>query len=105
MCECLKVYELKELYEKHRPSQISFTTEDQEWYDSFDSMSLTLVFPDIIIVKNPALIYLTDGKSQLCLNQIQQIKRQRLAGDSGDILTVVSLDRYGRRISYEFLVS
>ena len=68
-------------------------------------MSLTLVFPDIIIVKNPALIYLTDGKSQLCINQIHQIKRQRLAGDSGDILTVVSLDRFGKDISYELLVS
>ena len=70
MLESLNMYELKELYEKHRPSKICFATEDQKWHHPFDSMGLRLVFPNIIVVKNPRMIYLTDGESQLCLNQI-----------------------------------
>lgn len=105
MPKSLSIYELKELYDSERPSKISFDTDEQLWHNDFDSLRLSLVFSNIVIVRNPALIYLTDGQSQLCLNQIKRIERKILGGDSGEVLTVVSLDRYGRDISYEFLVS
>ena len=105
MVESLSIYELKELYDKKRPTRICFSTDDQVWCDPFDSLRLKLVFQNIIIVKHPSLIYLTNGKNQLCLNQVKRIEREMLAGNSGEILTVFCLDRSGRDISYCFLVS
>lgn len=104
MVESLSIYELKELYDKKHPTRICFTTDDQNWSDPFDSLRLELIFPNIIIVKQPSLIYLIDGKTQLRLNQVRRIERNVLAGNSGDVLTVHCLDRFGRDISYRLLV-
>lgn len=105
MVESLSIYELKELYDKKRPSRICFATDDQGWNDPFDSLRLELAFQNIVIIKHPSLIYLTNGKNQLCLNQVKRIEREMLAGNGGEILTVYCLDRVGSDISYCFWVS
>ena len=105
MVESLSIYELKELYNEKRPTRICFTTDDQVWNNPFDSLRLKLVFQNITIIKNPSLIYLTDGENQMCLNQVKHIEREMLADNCGEILTVYCLDRVGHDISYCFWVS
>lgn len=65
-----RVSEVKEYFNKNKPSKIIFMSENQDDPDFADPIVLSLTFSSIIIGQNPNVVYMTDGNNSLRINMV-----------------------------------
>lgn len=67
----VSVSELRDYFEKHRPKQIIFTSENQSWYDAAAPCKVELIFSTARVSLNPALLVLESAAGTLCLDRVR----------------------------------
>lgn len=70
----LSIKEFQAYITSHTLSEISFWSENQEWYTVADPLKIKMIFPIILIGENPNVIYLKDGtKKELFFDRVKYI--------------------------------
>lgn len=84
----VSVKELKEYYEMKKPRQVTYYSENQDWYCVSDPCKLRMHFPIMLICENPSLICLKSGASTICFDRVLFVEIDTETTILGTILTV-----------------
>lgn len=104
----LSVREFGTYLTTHKPSSISFWTENQSWYDPADPCKIRVTSTIMLIHENPNVIYLKWGSdNEICFNHIRYIEIDENSTVLGTIITVACGDFGSRetRTSYTLIAS
>ncbi len=70
----LSVKELKKYCERNAPYQVTYYSENQDWYCVSDPCKFRMHFPIILISENPNLICLKSGTSSICFDRVRFVE-------------------------------
>lgn len=84
----VSVKELKEYCERNKPKQVTYYSENQDWYCVSDPCKLRMHFPIMLICENPSLICLKSGTSTICFDRIKCVEIDTETTVLGTILTI-----------------
>ncbi len=84
----VSVKELKEYCERNKPKQVTYYSENQDWYRVSDPCKLRMHFPIMLICENPSLICLKSGTSTICFDRVCSVEIDTETTVLGTILTV-----------------
>lgn len=87
--EKLSVWEFIEYCKERNYSSFQLTSEDQKWNKVECPLKLRLQFKQISVWNNPNRVYLRDGDSHICLQQIKHILVDSERIPIGDMLHIV----------------
>ena len=107
MKKTVSVKELKEYCETHKPQQIYFYTENQNWYRVSDPCKFRLSFPVMLIYENPNLICLKSGTATVCFDRVRCVEIDTEITVIGTVFTVFcgNKDSEGYEMTYTLLTS
>lgn len=81
--------EIRQYFENNKPEQILLHSADQCWETVENPMKLRLAFSSIRVTCNPNRIYLRQGDSSICLQQVKYINIDTEKIPIGVVLDVV----------------
>lgn len=85
----MTVGEFQRYASSHKPSKISFWTENQPWYSITDPKKAKMSFTTMLICENPNMLCLKCvGGNELCFDQIKYIQVEEDKSLLGTIITV-----------------
>lgn len=84
-----QIREFKEYFLKQKVSEISFWTENQEWYSVADPCKLRLAFTNMLIYENPNIICLKNAMGSFCLDRVKNIEYSEDSTPLGILITIV----------------
>jgi len=70
----VSVRELKEYFEKNQPHQISYCSENQDWFHVSDPCKIGMRFQIMLICENPNRICLKSGLGTICFDRIYSVE-------------------------------
>lgn len=79
---------LKEYCEKNRPKQITYYSENQDWYCVSDPFKIRMHFKIMLICENPNLICLKSGVSTVCFDRVRFVEIDTETTVLGTVFTV-----------------
>lgn len=82
------VNELKQFCEKNRPNQVTYYSENQDWYRVSDPCKLMLHFPIMLICENPNLICLKSETNTVCFDRVRFVEIDTETTVLGTIFTI-----------------
>lgn len=90
-----QIKEFKEYFSKQKISEISFWSENQEWYSVADPCKLRLTFTNMLIYENPNIICLKSSMGSLCLDRVKSVEYSTDSTPLGILITVVCIAAKG----------
>ena len=83
-----RMKELKDFIAECKPKTISYLSENQDLFCAADPCNLCFEFSYIAINESPSIIYLTNGKSSMRLEQISMVEIDYSLAPIGVIIKV-----------------
>lgn len=84
----VSVKELKEYCERNKPHQITYYSENQNWYRVSDPCKLRMRFPIMLVCENPNLICLKSEAGTVCFDRVRYAEIDTEATLLGTVLTI-----------------
>lgn len=84
----VSVKEMKEYCERNRPKQVTYYSENQDWYRACDPCKIRMHFPIMLIYENPNLICLKSEASTICFDKVRFVEIDTETTVLGTIFTI-----------------
>lgn len=88
MAQQMSLWELKKYYERSKPKQITYYTEDQDWYWVLDPCKLRLHFDTITVLCDTNMVCLKSGKSTMFFDRVRFAEIETEVPAIGVVLTI-----------------